>query len=155
MIQLRLREATVADSDFIYQVVESTMRSYVEQVWGSFSEDYNRRNIAEAISMRSYSIIVIEERDVGALAVERCDTHIQLTQLYVIPAYQNRGIGTTLVRKLISEAKDLGKPLRLRVLSSNPARRLYEREGFRVTSTTPERFFMEIDPRTQSFEADS
>ncbi len=45
---------------------------------------------------------------------------------------------------LIAEAKAAGKPLRLRVLSVDPARRLYEREGFRVTSSTPERFYMEL-----------
>jgi hypothetical protein len=33
-------------------------------------------------------------------------------------------------------------------LAVNPAaRRLYEREGFRVTSTTPERVYMELEPR--------
>jgi hypothetical protein len=28
----------------------------------------------------------------------------------------------------------------------NPVRRLYEREGFRVVSTTPERLYMELSP---------
>jgi ribosomal protein S18 acetylase RimI-like enzyme len=63
--------------------------------------------------------------------------------MYILPSHQNRGIGTRLVRELAREAKESGRPLRLRVLSVNPARRLYEREGFQVTSTTPERIFME------------
>jgi GNAT superfamily N-acetyltransferase len=67
-----------------------------------------------------------------------------LTQMYLLPSHQNRGIGTSLIRKLALEAKESGRPLRLRVLSVNPARRLYEREGFRVTSVTPERVFMEL-----------
>jgi hypothetical protein len=48
------------------------------------------------------------------------------------------------VRDLIAEARSCGKPLRLRVLSVNRARRLYEREGFRVTESTPERYYMEL-----------
>jgi len=36
-------------------------------------------------------------------------------------------------------------PLRLRFLKSNPALCLYERLGFRVSSTTPERVYMELN----------
>jgi GNAT superfamily N-acetyltransferase len=141
---IQLREAKASDADFIYQVVETTMRAYVEQIWGSFSEEYNRKNIAESIAAGIYSIIRFDGQEIGALAVERHSTHIQLTQMYIRPSHQNRGIGTWLVRELAREAKESGRPLRLRVLSVNPARRLYEREGFRVISTTPERVFMEL-----------
>jgi len=120
------------------------MRGYVEQVWGSFSEQYNRKGIAEEIAAGSYSIIECKGEDIGAIAIERHPTHIQLTQLYIVPVRQNRGIGTSLIRELALEARASRKPLRLRVLSVNPARRLYEREGFKVTSVTPERIYMEL-----------
>jgi len=143
---IRLRQATSADAEFIYRLVEKTMRAYVEQIWGSFSEEYNRKNVDETIAAGVYSLIECEGRDIGALAVERGPTHIQLTQMYVLPAHQNRGIGTSLIRQLAREARETGRPLRLRVLSVNPARRLYEREGFKVTAVTAERVFMELNP---------
>ena len=143
-MDIRLRQAITADADFIYQVVETTMRAYVEQVWGTFSEETNRENIAKSIASRIYSIIEVDGRDIGVFAVEREETHIQLAQIFILPSHQNRGIGTMLVRTLIEEARAARKPLRLRVLSVNPARKLYEREGFRVTSTTPERYYMEL-----------
>lgn len=145
-MDIRLREATTQDADFIYQLVEKTMRGYVEQLWGSFSEAYNRKHIAEAIPGRSYSIISLGGQDIGAMAVERHATHIHLTQIYLLPSHQNCGIGTRLVRELIREANQSRKPLRLSVLSVNPARRLYEREGFSVVSETRERCFMELLP---------
>lgn len=141
---IRLRPATAADAEFIFRLVETTMRGYVEQIWGSFSEDYNRKNIAETIAAGIYSLIERDGRNIGAIAVEREPTHIQLTQMYILPSHQNHGIGTGLIRELVREARESAKPLRLRVLSSNPARRLYEREGFVVTSVTPERVFMEL-----------
>ena len=147
LLELHVRIATCSDAEFIYRLVETTMRGYVEKLWGSFSEDYTRKHTEEAISSGSYSVIELDGDEIGALAVERHDTHIQLTQLYVLPAHQNRGIGTHLVRQLIAEAQDARKPLRLRVLSVNPARKLYERLGFRVVSQTPERFFMELSPQ--------
>jgi predicted GNAT family acetyltransferase len=42
----------------------------------------------------------------------------------------NRGLGTTLLRNLQSEAAAAGKPLRIHVERFNPALRLYERLGF-------------------------
>lgn len=143
---LRIRAATHSDAEFICRLVEKTMRGYVEKLWGSFSEDLTRKHTEDAISSRSYSVIELDGDAVGALAVERHDTHIQLTQLFVLPSHQNRGIGTYLVRQLIAEAQDARKPLRLRVLSVNPARMFYERLGFQVASQTPERFFMELLP---------
>ena len=142
---ITLRPATSKDAEFIYRLVETTMRGYVEQIWGSFSEERSRKGIGQEIASGTYSIIECEGQDIGALAVERHSSHIQLTQLYLAPSHQNRGIGTSLIRELVREARESTKPLRLRVLSVNPARRLYEREGFRVTSVTPERVFMELE----------
>ncbi|MFL6566343.1 MAG: GNAT family N-acetyltransferase [Burkholderiales bacterium] len=121
-----LRQASQADADFIYRLVEVTMRSYVERIWASFS------------------IVQCGDEDVGAISVERHAEFIQLSQLYILPQHQNKGIGTSLVRELASEARNSRRPLRLRVLKSNPARRLYERLGFQVSSVTPERAYMEL-----------
>jgi GNAT superfamily N-acetyltransferase len=141
---IKFRQATTADAEFIYRLVEVTMRSYVEQIWGSFSEEYNRKNIAETIAAKNCSIIEYQDEDIGAISIERHSDFIQLAQLFILPPHQNRGIGTTLVRKLAQESRQSGKPLRLRVLRTNPARRLYEREGFHVSSVTPERVYMEL-----------
>jgi GNAT superfamily N-acetyltransferase len=141
---LELRQASPADADFIYRLIETTMRSYVEQVWGSFSEENNRKNIAETIAAKNYSIIRCRGEDVGAISVERYPDFIKLSQLFILPQHQKKGIGTSLVRELASEARQSRMPLRLRVLKNNPARRLYERLGFQVSSTTPERVYMEL-----------
>jgi ribosomal protein S18 acetylase RimI-like enzyme len=92
-----------------------------------------------------YSIIQCRGEDVGAISVERHPDFIKLSQLVILPQHQNKGIGTSLVRELALEARQAGTPLRLRVLKNNPARRFYERLGFRVSSTTPERVYMELN----------
>jgi len=117
---MELRQASLADAEFIYRRVEATMRSYVEQIWGSFSEEYNRKNIADTIAANSYSIIRCGGEDVGAISVERHPDFIQLSQLYILPQHQRKGVGTSLVRELVSEARSARKPLRLRVLKSQP-----------------------------------
>jgi len=139
-----LRPASTADADFIAGVIETTMRGHVERTWGAFSADQTRRRVLDSIEARTYSVIRWNGQDVGALAIVRESTHILLDQLFILPLYQNKGIGTHFIREAVQEAKAAGKPLRLRVLAVNPARRLYEREGFAVTAVTPERIYMEL-----------
>ena len=141
-----LRQASITDAEFIYRVIESTMRRYVEQTWGRFSEELTRKPIADMVGAGTCSIIELDGQDIGVISVERHADHIQLAQLFIQPSHQNRGIGTAILRSLVREAREAGKPVRLRILAVNPVRRLYEREGFRVCSTTPERIYMELRP---------
>jgi GNAT superfamily N-acetyltransferase len=60
-------------------------------------------------------------------------------QLFILPAHQGQGVGRHLVENLIAEAAHAGLPIRLRVLRVNPARLFYEKLGFVVTESTPER----------------
>jgi len=87
-----LRQASQADADFIYRLVEVTMRAYVEQTWGSFSEEINRRNIAEIIAAKTYSVIQCRGEDIGAISVVRHPDFIQLNQLFILPQYQTRAL---------------------------------------------------------------
>jgi GNAT superfamily N-acetyltransferase len=143
VMQVTLRTATSGDIEFISGLVETTMRSYVEQTWGSFNRKLVEETVSKAVASGTYSVVEMGTEKVGALAVEHDSMHIQLAQIYILPSHQNRGIGTQLIRNVASRATRDGKPLRVRVLAVNPARRLYEREGFVVTSVTPERVFLE------------
>jgi hypothetical protein len=53
---ITLRPALEADTDFVYRVVEETMRSYVQQTWGTFSEDLTRKSIADSLAAGHYSM---------------------------------------------------------------------------------------------------
>src|SRR6266849_5576104 len=56
---------------------------------------------------------------------------------------KGRGIGSALVRDVMQAAGYRGVPVRLSVLVNNPARRLYECLGFRVTRIEHARVKME------------
>jgi ribosomal protein S18 acetylase RimI-like enzyme len=68
----------------------------------------------------------------GWLHVLEAAGSIELHQIYLAPAQQRRGIGTSILRALQARAAAAGRPLCLNVLINNPARRLYERLGFRI-----------------------
>ncbi|MEM1054073.1 MAG: GNAT family N-acetyltransferase [Bacteroidota bacterium] len=48
----------------------------------------------------------------------------------VLPGHQGHGIGTALLRRVLDDAEAVAPGVSLSVSLTNPARRLYEREGF-------------------------
>jgi ribosomal protein S18 acetylase RimI-like enzyme len=119
------------------------MREHVLATWGAWNDDEVRHNIAESIAAGYTQIIELGDAPIGIQAVERAPDHIQLWRIFILPEYQRRGIGSQLIECVLAEARSARLPLRLRVLRVNPAFKLYERMGFKVVQTTPERYFME------------
>ena len=144
--KVTLRIATSADADFACEVVDRTIRVYAERTFEKWpAAEAHARATGDAGAGR-LQIIELDGQPIGIMKVERTDTHIQLHQLFILPEYQRRGIGSGLLEGLLTEAGQSGLPVRLRVLRVNPAKGLYERYGFRVTSEEPERFYMQRTP---------
>jgi ribosomal protein S18 acetylase RimI-like enzyme len=75
--------------------------------------------------------------------VGRFENHIHLDLIEIAPQYQRQDLGTKQIGQLVVESDRRGVPIRLRVLTTNPAKGLYERLGFRVIRETAERYWME------------
>lgn len=142
-MQIKLRSISECDFEFIHAVTSAAMQSYVEQTWGQWVDEEQRTRTYASIDFSTHQIIQCDGQDVGCMAVERHEHHIQLMKLYLLPAFQGQGIKTFLIRQLISEATETNKSIQLRVLAVNPARRLYEREGFVIQAKIEERLYME------------
>jgi len=112
------------------------MRVYAEQTWGRWD---GRADLQLAFD----EVIQYAGLDVGLIGVDRSSDYWFLDKLYLLPAYQNRGIGSYLLQRLIDDAKAAQVALQLAVLEVNPARRFYERHGFVLTHTISPRYHME------------
>jgi ribosomal protein S18 acetylase RimI-like enzyme len=133
-----------SDFEFLYDLCRSTMERYVITAWGEWCDEIVRTQLLAGLKANIFNGSFIDLARVGAIAVERHDTHIQIEDLYILEEFQNQGIGTSIILDIIAEAHQSDKPVRLRVLSSSPAKNLYQRLGFVVVQTTPERYFMEF-----------
>lgn len=91
------------------------------------------------------SIILIDDRPVGRMIVDRNQQAITLVDIAILPAHRNAGIGTVLIRGLIEEANASGWPVKLHVLRSNPAQRLYLRLGFSIVGDDDLYFVMKSE----------
>lgn len=80
--------------------------------------------------------------DIGWVEFRQTGDEIFLKQLYISPAHQRRGIGSTVVRRLMEERREMAKSIALFVLKNNPALRFYERHGFSIALETRTKFVM-------------
>jgi len=120
------------------------MRWIIERLFG-WDEDREDRKFAEQFKREEVRIIAADGRDVGWMQTQLRDDAVYLGQLYVTPAWQGRGIGSEVLGRLIAEAREQGKAITLSVVKINPALRLYEAHGFRVTHDDEYKYHMRLD----------
>jgi ribosomal protein S18 acetylase RimI-like enzyme len=144
-MKVKLRAATPADAEFLYDLLRTTMRDYVEQTW-SWDEDWQRTYFDMHYDPAQNQVVALNGQDIGVIAAERREGGIHLSSIYILPEYQGRGIGTQLINDLLAEAFRQGLPVSLRVLKINPARRLYERLGFVVVDEADTHYIMKATP---------
>lgn len=134
MINLGLRTATSADSEFCFQLHKAAMGDYVTTIWGWDEQaqwDYHTR----AFDSDHWKIITADGTDIGMLNVEYRATEIYLGRIEILPDHQGRGIGTHLITALLSEADQREQDLVLDVFAINHrAYALYQRLGLRETA---------------------
>lgn len=138
MASWQLRPATEGDREFLFRLHRATMQESVEALWG-WDEELQRRIFDERFAGERFQVIEVDGKDAGVLDVEEGVDEVLLRLIELLPENQGQGIGSSIIRSLQAR----GKPVALRVLTTNPrAAALYRRLGFRVVKRTHERLFM-------------
>ncbi len=140
-LQFNLRPASSSDFDFLRQLHRLTLKPYVEQVWG-WDEAQQEKLLRDRFDPEKLKIIQQNGNDIGLLQVELKPEETFLGNILLLPDVQGRGLGGKIVESVIGQANQAGQPVTLTVLKPNPAKKLYERLGFIVTSEDEVRFFM-------------
>ena len=134
---------------------EACRRTYFAEI-GWINERLSLQRDAQEASFRQLwdpsqvRIIQVDGMDVGWLQVVARDDEYFLGSLFVDGPFQRRGVGTEVMRRVLEESERRNQPVRLAVVKFNPARRLYERLGFRVTHEDDRKVYMTCDPDTAS-----
>lgn len=126
------RQAEHDDYEFLYQLHEAAMRPYIEVLWG-WEDSWQQEYFARKFDPSKRQVIQIEDQDAGVLVLEDRRHDLYICLIEILPRYQGRGVGSTIIINLLDRARKQSKFLTLHVLKSNkPARRLYERLGLVV-----------------------
>ena len=152
---ISLREIVEADREFLYRVYASTREDELAPVPWSDAEKENFLRMqfnAQDTHYRShfpdarYEIVLLDGKPIGRLYVDRRGDEIRILDIALLPEHRRAGIGGSLMRELLAEAADAGKPIRIHVERNNPAMHLYNRLGFIECGETGVYYLMEWTP---------
>lgn len=138
---INTRSAGKEDREFLFALRTDAMKQYVEEIYG-WDGEFQRAYFERDFWPEEIRIIQSDGVDVGMYAMVQDEDGYKLKRIEVLPTYQNRGIGTEILKVLLARADMENKPIGLRVFKINPAKRLYERLGFEVTGETETHYLL-------------
>ena len=143
---LSIRKAYTSDSEFVFTVKEAAYREYVEQVWG-WDDNYQRERHNTEFASQDFHIIQFCGTDVGCLITSRTADTLKVNQIFILPEYQGKGIGSACMTRIVDDANLEQKSVVLKVLKVNTRGIvLYKRLGFTIVGEDSIYFQMEKSP---------
>ena len=146
MEDVRLRPATLADDDFLYDLHRRTLGAVIEATWGPWDDAVQRQFHQAWFKPETVEIVLVGGQPAGMIQAGPADAAtFYVSRIEIAPEVQDRGVGTTLLRLLVDRAKEAGaSAVELHVLELNRARELYERLGFEVVGVEHPRVWMRL-----------
>jgi ribosomal protein S18 acetylase RimI-like enzyme len=145
-MNIALRAACVDDVPFARDLYFETMREIIEQLFG-WDQSREEENFTRFFKLEEVRIITADGQNAGWIQEQISESSINLGSFYVVPAMQDRGIGTHVLRNLLERAGRESKSMTLAVVKTNPARQFYEKHGFRTTHEDEHKFYMSATPK--------
>ena len=139
--RIDFRQATEEDFDFLFAMHISTMKEYVDRIWG-WDDAFQESLFRERYIPNQVQVITFDGKDIGMISLEERDEDVFLRAIEILPSHQGQGIATRIIQQIIDDAASKQKPVILSVLKVNPAKRLYERLGFSIIEETDTHFIM-------------
>lgn len=138
---------------FLIALRHATMSEHLARVNAARNE---AAQLARVLSQFEHAQIVsMNGRDIGLLKAYREQARWYITQIQIAPEFQGQGVGRAIIEHVLSRASRDKLPTALKVLSGNPARRLYEALGFKEISREDVEHLMLCPPRPEQFSAQS
>lgn len=156
--QISMRPVVMPDDETFLKELYITTRDDDMAMWGLPEEQ--ARSLAEmqyrAQKMQyeaeypdaRHEIILFNETPAGRLMSTRNEAEVFGIDISVLPEYRSMGIGTVVLKGLMREAEEAGKPFNLSVVKNNhKAIKLYKRLGIDFTGETVSHYLLEWRPK--------
>ena len=129
----------VGDEDFLFSVYASTRADEMARVdWTAEQQEAFLRMqfraqtqfYTENYTGAEFQVITLNSQPIGRLYIHRRSDEIRIMDIALLPEFRGQGIGSTLLRDILEEGKNLNVAVTIHVEQFNPAMRLYQRMGF-------------------------
>lgn len=128
---IKLIPAEEAHSEFSYRLKEAAYGDYIAEIWG-WDEDEQREFHTQDWLYRRPEIILYDSEPIGTIYVFENEDYIEIERFIILTEYQNKGIGSFILKGIMDEADRSGRVIKLKYLRINPVATLYSRMGFEV-----------------------
>jgi len=154
-IRVGVRPETALDRDFCASLYALTRAAELASVdWSDDDKQFFCRqqfdtqyvHYRQHYANAQFLLIEVDGVSAGRLYFEKTGKELRLMEITLVDAVRNRGIGGAISRALLLNAHSAGIPMGLHVEPFNPARRLYERQGFREVETRGLYLYMTAKP---------
>jgi RimJ/RimL family protein N-acetyltransferase len=116
---------------FVYDLKKTVYRQYVEECWGEWNEAVQKEMFDRFIdSVKEDTHLIFSQGQVIGFynGTTLDDGSYEIGNICITPEYQNRGLGTQVLRDVLAVHK--AKDIHIQYFKQNPVGRLYERLGF-------------------------
>ena len=151
-MDLTLHACQPEDQDFLFRLYAGTRAHELaglgwdqaqQEVFLRMQFNAQQRWYEMAYTAADHQIICADGEAIGRIMVLRKPEQNLLVDISLLPERRNQGIGARLLKELIAESDQAGRPVNLQVLKTNPALHLYQRLGFVQTGEDEMYFQME------------
>jgi len=96
--EIAIGTATEDDREFSYQVKKAAEGDYIKTIW-DWDEDKQRKFHTKNWQEKRPDIIVYEGNRIGTVYIRQEEGIFHIRQFFILPEYQNRGLGTEILRR--------------------------------------------------------
>jgi len=126
-------DVTAADFDELAALRIAAMRASLEQV-GRFDPERARERLRQSFHPEHTQFIMLDGQRIGFYTLRHADDRFHLDHFYIHPDWQSRGIGSSVLHRLLAESDARQMPIHLGALRDSPSNRFYQHHGFTKTT---------------------
>ncbi len=143
---VQLIPAEESHCEFSYQVKKAAYGDYIREIWG-WDEQLQREFHTQDWLNKRAKIITYGSEPIGTIYLHENKDDIEIGQFIISSEYQNKGIGSYILKGIMDEADRSGRMIKLQYLRMNPVASLYSRMGFKVAGNDNLFISVERKPR--------
>ena len=133
MNNINFRSCKYDDDEFIVNLKELCFKWYIEIIYGWDKNIQKEKTIKELDKhINDMRIIMFDNKDIGVTTFYKEDNTYVVGLIIIHPDYQRNGIATKIINEYIDIAKRENKRIIIKTYKENPAKKLYERLGFKL-----------------------
>lgn len=118
---------------FRIQMIEMQYNAFMQSINSEFPKHYDY-------------LILFKSEKAGRLQLDKNEQGFRIINISLLNSFRNKGLGTTIIKEILSEASNKNTPVFLEVDKVNPAFNLYNRLGFKIIQQDEIKYSMKYTP---------